>query len=225
MRRRALWTVLLGLFGTSMLGQQVANVRVIEARQAASGGWELLVNVSDATGRRIDGLGPANFTGTLAGQRVIPDSVERVDDTGTPMSVILLLDVSGSMHRSIVAVRDAAAAFVQRLGPKDSCSLITFGDGVKTIAGFTDDKGQLLHLLEDLEARDAKTYLYQAVDDALNLAAVSPSSRAAIVLMTDGHDEGSALTAEDVRRKLSRSEYQFIPLRLAIGPTWVCSGD
>jgi VWFA-related protein len=196
--------LLLLAFMESAGGQQIASLRVIDVQPANAGAVHILAMVSDAGGRRVDGLGTANFSATVGNQRLLPDSVERVDDSGAPMSIILLLDTSGSMNRSVLALREAAAAFVKRLAPEDSCSLMTFGDGVKTVTTFTTDKAQLLEPLKTLQARDAKTYLYQAIDDALNRAAVSPSARSAIVLLTDGRDEGSAVTSDDVLKKIDQ---------------------
>ncbi len=44
---------------------------------------------------------------------------------------------------------------------------MVFGTGVKSLVEFTHDKGQVQSALERLKAVDAKTYLYQALYDAI----------------------------------------------------------
>jgi len=179
-------------------------VQVLRVQPVDAGTLHVFATVHDSGGRRIDGLGAANFTASIGRGRVAAAAADRVDYGAEPLSAVLLLDTSGSMHSSVAALRDASAAFVDRLGPADSCSVMTFGDGVKTLSGFTSEKQQLLSILRNVQAREAKTFLYQAVDDALNRAAVAPSARTAVVLLTDGHDEGSAVTPDEINKKIDR---------------------
>lgn len=148
--------VLLGSCGDSALAQQITSVRVLEVRPAGSGMVQVFASVHNAEGRHIEGLGTANFVATVGAEHAAADSVGRIETGGVPMSVILLLDSSGSMRRSMGSLREAASAFVQQLGPEDLCSVMTFGNGVKTIAAFTADKSELLRKLTTLQAANLR---------------------------------------------------------------------
>ena len=183
---------------TSLLSLKVSEVAI-----NADGSSQALVSPIDATGNPLRGLQAANFQVSENGQEIKSLSVVRARSNQTPLSVILAVDVSGSMNGvGISSAISGASGFVDRLGKDDFCALETFGSGVQQVVDFTRDHDRLKQALSGLKATDNQTLLYQGLFDALDLAVNAPTNRSVIVLLTDGKDEGSRLGFEDVAAKI-----------------------
>jgi len=120
-------------------------------------------------------------------------------DSGAPISLTVLLDVSGSMALQ-ERLKDSQAALrwlvTSGLAPQDEVSLLIFADGeVEVASRFSTDKAGFLAELEELEG-----YGQTALNDAV---AVSPEfgnkgncEKRAILLMTDGIENDSRSTPD-----------------------------
>jgi len=197
--------------------QEPVTLRLLNVEQNPKGTIRVLASVTGANGRPVQGLEASHFALALEGERIQEARIEKASRPDQPLSVILAIDVSGSMKGEAVAsAKSAAAAFLDRLATGDSCALMAFGDGVKWIAGYTKDRAALRRAVGSLEARDAKTCLYQAFLEAADRAATAPTARSAVVLLTDGKDDGSGVGAGDAIARLNAAG---IPAyTLAFGP-------
>jgi VWFA-related protein len=150
------------------------------------------VSVADSTGNPIKDLKPADFTVVEDSQKVEVLSAEPATDS--PINLVLLLDTSGSMNGpAITAAKNAASNFIAGLNPEDRVALVTFDDTVKTIIDFTTDTRAARDELSLVDAvRGAGTCLYDAAYQAVQMTAMVPSGRRAVVLFTDGVDEKSS---------------------------------
>jgi VWFA-related protein len=161
----------------------------------------LFLSVLGPGDRPIEGLAPTNFTVRLDGRPVTDWSLETATDGTEPLSLVLALDRSGSMRGApLDRARVAAQELVDGLRPDDWAAVVTFGDDVRTVIGLTDDRDALRRALDGWQATDAATHLHQAIYDAINRARSAPTALAAVLVLTDGRDEGSALTLDDAIR-------------------------
>ncbi len=194
--------------GSALLAAPSAPVlRVVQATVAPDGSAQALVAVTDAQGKTVRGLEAANFRVKVDGRDLHPLALSRSTPGGEPLSIVLAIDISSSMKgEGIKAAAAGASAFVDRLGKRDLCSLIAFGSGVHQLTEFTSDHERIKTALAHLEANESATWLYQAVFDALDRAATAPTARAAVVVLTDGHDYGSALGLPEVVAKAAARE-------------------
>ncbi len=120
-------------------------------------------------------------------------------DFQAPLSLTILLDVSGSMavldklEEAKVGLRDLVTSI---LSPRDEVSLLIFADGeVEVAAPFSTDRTRFLAELDSLKA-----YGQTALNDAV---AVSPqfanrvlNEKRALLLITDGVENDSRVTPE-----------------------------
>lgn len=161
------------------------------------------ISVTDSAGSPVNGLSAEDFTLVEDSQQVEIGSVSAADD---PISLVLLLDTSGSMvGTGISAAKSAAASFVTSLSAEDQVAVVTFNDEIVTVVDFTTDHQSARDRLSLIDAtRGAGTCLYDAAYQAVQMTATVPSGRRAVVLFTDGVDETasggpcSANTADDV---------------------------
>ena len=143
--------------------------------------------VLDRSGRYIGNLQKADF-------RIYENGVEQqlayFASVEQPFTVALLLDVSGSTQSQLQAIRTAANTFIKRLRPNDRLLLVSFDGRINVLTEavtLTELRKQKLRL----DAVHDGTLLYDTVGFVLNQRLAVIPGRKAIVLMTDGVDNGS----------------------------------
>ena len=112
------------------------------------------------------------------------------DNAATPITVVVMLDTSGSMTLALDLVKDGAEQFLMRMLPIDKGMVGAFNDKIEFHpASFTDNRDQLARALKDLDF-GYPTRLYDAIDqsiDQLNGA----EGRKTVLVFTDGDDNSS----------------------------------
>ena len=149
--------------------------------------------VTDRSGRYVPGLTAKSFTVLDDG---IPRRIETFDATDSPLSAVLVLDVSGSMLFKIEEARRSAHAFVDALKADDEVSLLTFSSTTVGWVPFTRQR-EPIHTAIDATRTEGETALYDATGQALRR--LKPlKRRKAVVLFTDGEDNRSRLSVDQV---------------------------
>ena len=179
-------------------------------------GWpeaQAVVTVLDADGRPVAGLAEGDFTVRLNGELLPVRTVSQGVDSTLAIDVVLALDVSGSMGGGALdQAKLAARDFLDGLSPDDHVAVVAFSDTVIVIQPFTQDRGLAAQAIGGLVA-DGETTLYQATSESIQLAAGAGSGRQAVVLLSDGVDNGSASSRRDA---LAIAETMGVPV-IAIG--------
>jgi Ca-activated chloride channel family protein len=144
--------------------------------------------------------------------------------TKRPTNVFLVADTSGSMEGSkIDRAREALAAFVSAIrGERDRVGFVEFGTGVKNylpLAAMNDaNRGQLLDTIGNLEASGGTALIdatYAAV--AQLMAENDPQAINAVVVMTDGQENESERSLDDLAELLSASANPPIIFTIGFG--------
>jgi len=141
------------------------------------------------------------------GKFICPDSL--VCDTGRtePISVCLVVDVSGSMEeeipyggsmvRRIDALKRSIHEFMRRLKPGDSLCLIQFNESVRLTQNWTTDTLALGRSLDRLQA-GGFTAFYDAIIEATSKLSTHARRKKALIALTDGQDNRSRTTPAGV---------------------------
>ena len=153
--------------------------------------------VQDKTGHFISGLGAKDIEVREDG---VPQEVSFFQEARggehIPLTVVLVLDASGSMTRTLHFLQEAAISLLHKLEPGDRALVIQFNESVKASAEFTDDIDRLEQFVEALQAWGG-TSLYDAVHYGLNRLRDEPG-RKALVVFTDGADTTSSMKEQEV---------------------------
>jgi len=121
-------------------------------------------------------------------------------DAIQPFSVVLALDVSGSMEgRGWEGVKAAASAFIREMdGLADETGLIVFSSTVTTLHHLSKDRDSLLGALETI-SYGGSTALWDASVSAIGmLQAHASNPNQAVVVLTDGVSSSDTYTPGDV---------------------------
>jgi VWFA-related protein len=139
-------------------------------------------------------------------------------ETDLPLTIGLLVDVSGSQERLIDTEHRAASAFFRSvLRPKDLAFIISFGKDSELLQDSTSSPTLLEDGLKQLRLNagvgglqpgpvptaqnQAGTVLWDAIYLAANERLKSEAGRKVIVVITDGVDEGSRKTRDQATRE------------------------
>jgi Ca-activated chloride channel family protein len=153
--------------------------------------------VRDRKGRLVKGLGAADFEVFEQG---VPRKITDFRSEPAPLSVAILFDISGSMRIAdrMLAAKFAAHHVLSWLEPgRDEAALFTFDSRLHEVASFTVDTRALQGALGEVDPFGA-TSLHDAIADAARRVATRTGRRFALVVITDGIDNGSGLTPGEV---------------------------
>jgi len=144
------------------------------------------ISVSGADGKPIAGLGTANFKATLAETPLNVSDLLGSSAARQPASVVLVVDVSGSMGgEPITQAKAAMQDFVRGLDPGDRVAIVTFGTRVTPWQDFTTDRVVLNQSISRITTA-GETALYEGVLEGLQKIGESPPGRRMVVLLSDG---------------------------------------
>ena len=236
MKSRAIF-ILIALILAAALASAVAAQSGVQIDFQPSGATDETQQVDDAdfpllrltltpmtaAGVPVGGLSSGDFSVQEGGVPIDDFTITERVDPNQGISVVLVLDVSGSMRDDIDALRAAAATlYDQVLQQSDESAIITFAataDGAAVNlsdpfpqltagreAGFTNDEGLLKNLINGLIVNDGDgTPLYDAIyNGARRAREEANNSRSVVIVMTDGVDESREGVAEEGSRFFDR---------------------
>jgi VWFA-related protein len=171
----------------------------------------LHATVRNARGEIVTGLDRGAFTVFENGRRQ-PVVVFRRDDI--PVSLGLLIDNSGSMGPVRQKVEQAALALARASNPDDEIFVLNFADKTSIDVPFTSD----VHVLEASIARgDAigGTAMRDAIQQGETyLNERSTRDRRVLLVITDGNDNASAATLDDIQQTAEQREIAIYAIGL-----------
>jgi Ca-activated chloride channel homolog len=163
------------------------------------------VTVTDAANRFVLGLQKQDF-------RILEDGSEQTianfSGEDVPLSVGLVFDISGSMDNKLQISRQAAVQFLKTMNPDDEAFLVACGDRATLASGFT-------HKAEEVEQRlmalapGGLTALLDATEMALWEMKKAHNPRKAIVIFSDGGDNHSRYTAQQIQSLVREADVQL----------------
>jgi len=146
----------------------------------------LFATVADAEGRLVPDLTKDDFE-VLDNNK--PQPIVYFENVVQPISVVVMLDTSGSMTGSISLLKEAAEQFLLRLLPADQGRVGAFNDKIQISARFTNDRDELIGDVKELDFGNG-TRLWDAVLMSLDeLKGVE--GRRVVLVFTDGEDTES----------------------------------
>jgi len=157
----------------------------------------LAVTVQDSRGRFVNNLTEKDFT-IYENNKKKPITYF-LHDFGAPLSLTVLLDVSGSM--ALEGKLDECKAALRTLAtrllrPRDEIALLLFADGQVVVAAkHATDKSEFLRVLDKTEAF-GQTALNDAVAVSPEFATRAKNEKRALLLITDGIENDSQATPE-----------------------------
>jgi VWFA-related protein len=214
---------------------------------------QLFFNVKDKHGALIPNLTKENFDLFEDGK---PQTIKYFKaESDLPLTIGMLIDSSGSQQRVLEMEKEVGGSFLEStLRPKDEAFVISFDVDITLLQDFTNSVSRLKHALNEARINTGGvscsggpigpqgpipcsstgprgTALYDAVYLASHDEFSHEVGRKAMILLTDGQDEGSRLKIKDAIEAAQKADAICYVLLIAdrgfygIGGGFGYSGD
>jgi VWFA-related protein len=149
----------------------------------------IYATVTDSNGRLVPDLEQKHFEVLDNGR---PRELSIFKSDVQPITVVVMLDTSGSMTFNIELLKLAAERFVLRLLPEDKARIGSFSDKIliDPRQGFTSDRDELVRILHNDIQFGNPTFLWDAIDVSMD-ALAHETGRRVVLIFTDGEDDKS----------------------------------
>ena len=169
----------------------------------------MFATVLDAQNRLVPELTKEDFT---VFDNDKPQELLVFQSENQPITVVVMLDTSGSMTGSIQLLKAAAEQFVTRLLPEDKAAVGAFNDKIELSAGFSNDRDGLITTIRDLDFGNG-TRLYDALAESLNqLHGIE--GRRVVLVFTDGDDTSSRVGRGTILERARAEEVMIYAIGL-----------
>jgi Ca-activated chloride channel family protein len=140
-------------------------------------------------------------------------TITSFDNKPLPITIVVMLDTSGSMTLALDLVKRAAEQFLIRLLPEDQGMVGAFNDKIQFIPdGFTNNRDELISALKDLDF-GYPTRLYDAVNQSMaQMSAIK--GRKVVLVFTDGEDTASRVGSGEVTDRARTEEVMVYSIGL-----------
>jgi Ca-activated chloride channel family protein len=169
----------------------------------------LFATVTDAENRLVPELTQEDFQ---VFDNDKPQKLLVFQSENQPITVVVMLDTSGSMTGSITLLKAAAEQFIMRLLPDDKAAVGAFNDKIELSSHFSSDRDALVTEARDLDFGNG-TRLYDGIAEGLNqLQGVE--GRKVVLVFTDGDDTSSRIGRGTVMDRARAEEVMIYAIGL-----------
>jgi Ca-activated chloride channel homolog len=172
------------------------------------------ISVVDSTGEPV-AVSPSNLVIRENGVVMTPDDIGSTGDSD-PLVTMLVMDISGSMNHAdkINSAKRAALAYVDQSRPKDLIGLVSFETEIDYVQPLTSNHKAIETAINDLKVQ-GDTAMYDALARSIEyMEAVS--GRKAIIVMTDGLDNRSKISPQEVLQMIGPEGLSISTIGLGI---------
>src|SRR5262245_12916475 len=162
---------------------------------------QVTVTVSDDDGRFVAGIPRDAFHVLEDGK---PQTVSYFTSENVPLELVVAVDISGSMGPSMPKLKKAVKEFLEAVPERHQVTLLGFNDTVFPLARKTTDRAERVKAVDRLAPWGA-TALYDVILRGTDLLG-RQIGRKAVVVFSDGEDQGSHVALQDVERRLQTSD-------------------
>jgi len=163
------------------------------------------VSVTDKSNRYVLGLEKENFQILEDGA---PQTITHFSSEDAPLSVGLIVDVSGSIGMKLNTSRRAVSEFLKTLNAQDEAFLVECSDQAEMTLHFTHAAAAIDEKLKSATS-GGLTALLDAVRLGLDEMKQAKNPRKALLVISDGGDNNSRYTSHEVEDLVREADVQI----------------
>ena len=160
------------------------------------------VTITDTMNRPVTGLDRDNFQ---VFENKQPQEIKNFSSEDTPVSIGIIMDVSGSMVNKLERAREAVHQFCEASNPQDEFFMITFSDAPRLAADFTNRPEEIENALLAVQPK-GRTSLLDAIYMGIRRMKNARYSRRALLIVSDGGDNHSRYSERDVKNAVREAD-------------------
>ena len=162
---------------------------------------QVTVTVRDDRGKFVSGLPRTAFRVMEDG---VPQTITHFAAEDVPLELAVAVDISGSMAPAMSKLKESVKTFLAAVPSRDQVTLLGFNDAVFSLTRRSTNLDERVRAVDRLAAWGA-TALYDVIVRAIDMLG-ERAGRKALVVFSDGEDQGSHVTLEQVERRLQASD-------------------
>jgi Ca-activated chloride channel family protein len=162
---------------------------------------QVTVTVTDDAGHFVSGIPKSAFH---ISEDNVRQTITNFASEDVPLELISAVDISGSMAPAMPKLKKAVKDFLAAIPAKNQVTLLGFNDTIFTLTRKNTDPAERVKAVDRLSAWGA-TALYDVIAEGVNMLG-RQTGRKAFVVFSDGEDQGSHVTINDVERRLESSD-------------------
>lgn len=160
---------------------------------------KIFLTVKDSGKSNFAGLTEENIFVYEDGYRANFEKVKGVSESDSTLYLVVNIDSSKSLSAKLLTeVKKSAREFVNLTNSGDMIALYRFNDDATLLSNFTKNLSEIQKKIDTIERHGTRTLLYNALYDSIDLLNKTNAQRKAVIVFTDGKDEGSSIEADDV---------------------------
>ena len=163
---------------------------------------QVTVTVTNDRGEFVAGLPQSAFHIAEDGK---PQTITYFASEDVPLELVVAIDVSGSMSTAMPKLKQAAKAFLGAVPAENRLSLLGFNDSVFSLTRLPTDPPEVRMRAVDRLAAWGATALYDVIVRGIDMLGAR-TGRKALVIFSDGEDQGSHVTLDQVEQRLQASD-------------------
>jgi Ca-activated chloride channel family protein len=160
------------------------------------------VTITDGLNRLVVGLRQDHFQ-VFEGKK--PQAIAHFSSEDAPVSIGILMDVSGSMKFKMERAQEAVKRFCEAANPQDEFFLVTFANQPSLVADFTSRPEEIENRLLFAAAR-GETSLLDAIYMGISKMREAKHPRKALLIISDGGDNRSRYTEAEVKSAVKEGD-------------------
>ena len=160
------------------------------------------VTVTNDRGEFVAGLPQSAFHVLEDGK---PQAITYFASEDVPLELVVAVDISGSMGTAMPKVKQAVKAFLGAVPAENRLSLLGFNDTVFALTRRPTDPPEERVKAVDRLASWGATALYDVIVRGIDMLGAR-TGRKALVVFSDGEDQGSKVTLDQVEQRLQASD-------------------
>jgi Ca-activated chloride channel family protein len=163
------------------------------------------VTVTDPYDRLVTGLEKENFHILEDG---VPQEIVNFSSEDVPISIGIVLDMSGSMSDKLDKARQAAVQFLRTANPRDEFFLVSLNNQAQLTSRFTSSVEELENQMMFTTAK-GQTALLDGIYLGLSQMRGARNGRRALLIISDGGDNHSRYSESDIRNFVKEADCQL----------------
>jgi len=165
--------------------------------------------VKDKFGFPVSGLKKEDFQIFDNGKK---QDIVFFQETSKPMSIVLIIDSSGSTYKKVSLIKQGAIEFIRRIHdsrPQDPIAVVNFNDDISLLSSFSSSWRHKIALIQDHIEAMGGTALYDALYLTSRDILQKISGRKSCILFTDGIDNKSLKSFNEAFRQALSTDTTF----------------
>ena len=166
------------------------------------------VTVTDPNNRYVLGLSKQNF-------HLFEDGVEQTISSfsteDAPLSIGLIVDVSGSMGLKLHLSSNAAGQFLKTMNPTDEAFLVEFSDQADLVLPFTHELSRIEQKIGELSS-GGLTAMLDAIHISIDEMKKATNPRKALLIVSDGGDNHSRYNSSEIEELVRQADTQIFAM-------------